>query len=106
MAQFYIRRIRHPSKAKPGRAAQRAPMPIQGVLLEEQIRDSETHGWGDGGGVVPEVDYGALVDWLSFCGSPPAEHNAELELKPGLNKHPNGTEASAARRRSVRAPSA
>ena len=25
-AQFYIRRIRHPSKAKPGRAAQRAPM--------------------------------------------------------------------------------
>ena len=30
-AQFYIRRIRHPSKAKPGRAAQHAPMLIASV---------------------------------------------------------------------------
>ena len=31
-AQFYIRRIRHPSKAKPGRAAQRAPVLLDPTL--------------------------------------------------------------------------
>ena len=64
-AQFYIRRIRHPSKAKPGRAAQRAPMLIftEGELGVAQLRSvQDTRKGFELSGNLAEVQVRALSD--------------------------------------------